>query len=175
MLKVEKKMELDSTYIIFIKADEGDFVFTFCGNSDLYFSYFGDNLKKTDDHSFVLDKEDSFLYKCFDDLYNTILSLSSFDKKGDFLLLQDDVIKWYSDDSCYDDAAVLVVEKNSQSYKITIKEGVITDTRRRTASVRFRNNGNPYSEVFMNLYNQLCLHDFEEPQVVMNNAKVRKR
>lgn len=191
MLDVVKKKDLDNTYVVFIKADEGDFVFTFCGNLDLYFSYFGKDLRKEDKHSFTLDINNYFLYKCFDDLYNAIVSEKPFFGHSDniyrhelyfFPLLKNGVIEWHSDDGSYDEGAVLFIERKNDSYKITIKEGMITDIGQRTASVRFRNSGSlydPYNWTFMSLYNQLCKHNFENEQVTIeeyiNKIKVRKR
>ena len=193
MINVIKKKDLDNTYSIFIEADEGSFVFTFCGNLDLYFSYFGKDRLKKDDHSFILDKDDYFLYKCFDELYSTIVDENAFKSSKNCpnktlesglysSLVKNGVIEWYSDDSTYDNAAVLFIEKFDDFYRITIKEGLIADINMKTAAIRFRNNGSkysPYNYVFMNLYNNLCKHDFDNEQVsiykYVSGEKVRKR
>ncbi len=194
MIDVIKKKDLDNTYSIFIEADEGSFVFTFCGNLDLYFSYFGDDRLRKDEHSFLLDMDNYYLYRCFDNLYNTFVNDKAFKsskKCSDFTykcnyscssLLKNNVIEWHSDDTPYDEAAVLLIKKLDKSYKITIKEGIIPDIGMKTASVRFRSHDSiyePYNEAFMCLYNNLCKHDFENEQILndeyVNVVKVRKR
>ena len=194
MVQVIKKRDLDNTYIIFIKADEGDFVFTFCGNLDLYFSYFGEDYRKKDKHSFTLDKSNYFLYKCFDELYDAIASERSFKNREEdsnfvfehkhfvFPLFKKGVVEWHSDDGYYDEDAVLYIEKQNESYKVTIKEGFISDIKIQTAAVRFRNQGSiyyPYNNVFMDLYNKICDHNFEYEQITldeyMDRIKIRTR
>ena len=194
MINVIKKKDLDNTYGIFIETDQGSFVFTFCGNLDLYFSYFGEDRLKKEEHSFILNENDDFLYKTFDNLYNAIVNEkplgNGYDnsdlvyehKNLSYPLLNNNVVEWHSDDSPYDEAAVLLIKKMDKSYKITIKEGIIADIGMRTASVRFRNHGSiyePYNVTFMNLYNDLCKHDFGNEQnainVYMSKIKVRKR
>ena len=196
MVEVVKKRDLDNTYIIFIKADEGDFVFNYCGNLDLYFSYFGEDYRKKDEHSFIIDKNNYFLYRCFADLYDAVESERPFKGHSDdntynyvyeqkylpFRLLKKDGIKWHSDDGRYEEAAILHIERLDEAYKITIKEGKISDIAARTASVRFRGNGSryyPYNNTFMDLYNKICNHNFEYEQITldeyMERVKIRQR
>ena len=194
MIQVVKRRDLDNTNVVFIKADEGDFVFTFCGNLDLYFSYFGKDLRKKDEHSFVLDKSNFFLYKCFDDLYDAIESNMPYKtidrdfnvyfelRSYPFPLFKKGIVEWHSDDALFDEASVLYIEKLDDSYKVTIKEGTISDVNMKTASVRIRNSGSmyePYNFTFMDLYNKICAHNFECEQITMDEymdkIKIRKR
>lgn len=187
MVQVIKKRDLDNTNVIFIRAEEGDFVFTFCGNYDLYFSYFGKDLRKKEEHTFILDKDNFFLYNCFDEAYRVIESEKPLQngytyKYLDFPLLKNGIIEWHSDDGYYDSSAILYIEKLDNAYKIVIKEGIISDIQIRTASVRFRNSGSiydPYNCVFMNLYNKICEHNFEYEQITLDEyidkAKIRMR
>lgn len=186
MVQVIKK-NLDNTDAILINADEGDFFFTFGGNFDLYFSYFGKDLRKKEEHTFILDKDNFFLYNCFDEAYRVIesekpLQTDYIYKCKDFPLLKDGIIEWHSDDGYYDSSAILFIEKLDNAYKIVIKEGVISDIQIRTASVRFRNSGSiyePYNCVFMDLYNKICDHNFEYEQITfdeyVDRAKIRMR
>lgn len=168
-------------------------MFQFCGNLDLYFSYRGEKFKKEKYHSFVVNKENYFLYKCFGELYDAIINempfkngFVSFDKYSlehlYYPLVKNKVIEWHSDDGLYEDAAILFIEKNEESYKVTIKEGLLSDINIRTSSVRFRNSGSiydPYNFAFMGLYNQLCAHNFEYEQITLDEyvdrTMVRKR
>ncbi len=193
MINVIKKKDLDNTYGIFIETNQGSFVFTFCGNLDLYFSYFGEDRLKKEEHSFILTKDDDFLYKAFGDLYTSIVNEKPLENGYDNLdliyehknlsypLLNNNVIEWRSEDNPYEDPARLLIEKFDDSYKITIKEGMITDLGR-TAVIRFKNHDSiyaPYNVTFMNLYNDLCIHDFDNEQNAINGymskIKVRKR
>lgn len=78
---------------------------------------------------------------------------------------------------------MLKIEKlvDSNGY-YTIKNGLISDANIKTSSVRFRNSGSiydPYNAVFMNLYNELSKHNFENEQITMDEymskLKIRKR
>lgn len=193
MLNVKKIKDSDSKYSIWIKNDKDVFLFQFCGNLDLYFSYRGEKFKKEKYHSFVVNKENYFLYKCFGELYDAIINEMPF--KNGFVsfdtyslehlyypLVKNKVIEWHSDDGLYEDAAILFIEKNEESYKVTIKEGLLSDINIRTSSVRFRNSGSiydPYNFAFMGLYNQLCAHNFEYEQITLDEyvdrTMVRKR
>lgn len=194
MIEVVKKMNLDGTYVVLLKAEEGDFVFTFCGNSDLYFGYFGEDYRKKEEHSFVAGENDFFLYRCFGEVYDTIKSEKPYknSKENSDLVLEqkylklrlfkNGIVEWHSEEGHYNESAVLYIEKINDAYKITIKEGVINDSKARTAYIRFRNKFSdygPYSAVFMELYNKICEHNFEYEQITLDEytdkAKIRTR
>lgn len=179
-----RKVKYNNTYIIELQNSSAIFSFVFAGNLDLYISYYG--TEESDRHSIEIDKDNPFVYECFDELYNSISNEKPFEN-GDFLfkhehfpfpLLNNGIIEWHSDDGLYDEAAVLYIEKLDNSYKLTIKEGLISDISIRTNSVRFRNSGSiyePYNCTFMNLYNKLCNHDFDYDINIVDKSKVRKR
>lgn len=194
MIEVTKKKNLDGTNVIFLKADEGDFVFTFCGNSDLYFGYFGEDYRTKGEHSFIVGENDFFLYRCFGEVYDAIRDEKPYkNAKGnsDFVLeqkhlkiqlLKNGVVEWHSEEGDYDEAAVLYIEKLAGAYKVTIKEGMINDSKARTAYIRFRNKFSdygPYTSVIMELYNKICEHNFEYEQITLDEytdkAKIRMR
>ncbi len=182
-----KKTKFNNAYIIELQNSSGIFSFVFAGNLDLYISYYG--TEESDRHSIEIDKDNMFLYKCFDELYNSISNEKPFADTNflfeheyfPFPLLKNGIIEWHSDDGLYDEAAIFYLEKLDNSYKLTIKEGLISDINIRTNSVRFRNSGSvyePYNCTFMNLYNKLCNHDFDYEQSAMNvieKSKTRKR
>ena len=156
MIKVNKRKDSQNYDIIDIITEEGFFTILFAGNLDLYFSYYGKDFREKQYHSFVIDKDNYFLYKCFDNLYDAIICEQPF--KNGFIsfnkyslehlyypLVKDGVIGWHSDDGLYDEAAVLFIEKLDESYKLTIKEGLMSDIHKETASVRFRNSGSRYA------------------------------
>ena len=165
MLKIEKQNNEYNAYTFRINASEGLFLITFAGNLDLYFSYFDADRFEKELHSFIVDKDNYFLYKCFDFLYDSIESEKPFkDGNSDFLgtvyslehmyspLLKDGIIEWHSDDGDYDEAAILYIEKLFDAYKISIKNGMISDMNWKTSSVRIRNSGSrydPYNVPFM--------------------------
>ena len=194
MLNVWKIKNSNDTYDINIEASSGVFSFTFAGNLDLYFTYYGKDIYETPEHSFVLEQDNFLLYRSFKRLFDAIenerpfengLGDSDYVLTRDYLpypLLTDNIISWHSDDGLYNDAAVLYIEKLDDVFKITIKEGLVNDIHMKTASVRFRNNGSlyhPYNFSFMGLYNELCKYDFNDKQInifeYMNRDKVRKR
>lgn len=194
MIQVVKKRDSNNSDRIFIKTDSGDFAFIFGGTMDLYFCYLGKHFKRIHRHSFILDKSNYFLYKCFDDLYEIIKSerpFKEFDpdshlvyehEKFPYPLLKNGVIEWHSDDGYYANSAVLYIEKLGEKYKITLKEGYLSDISFPTSTVRFRNSGSfyePYNASFMSLYKKLCDHNFENEQITMDEyidrIKVRKR
>ena len=192
MVQVIKK-NLDNTDAILINADEGMFYITFAGNLDLYIGYYGEDIRKTDKHSFIVSKDNYFLYRCFDELYDAIIcempfkngfvSLDKYPLKHLYYpLINNKVIEWHSDDGLYDEAAILFIEKIDGSYRITVKEGLVSDINIQTSSVRFRNHGSiydPYNCAFMGLYNQLCAHNFDYEQITMDEyidrIKIKKR
>jgi hypothetical protein len=194
MIEVIKKKNLDGTNVVFLRAEEGDFVFTFCGNLDLYFGYFGKDYRKKEEHSFTVGEKDFFLYRCFGEVYDAIRNEKPYQNgKGhyDFVLeqkhlkiqlLKDGVVEWHSEEGDYNESAVLYIEKLAGAYKVTIKEGMINDSKVRTAYIRFRNKFSdygPYNSVFMELYNKICEHNFEYEQITLDEytdkTKIRTR
>lgn len=73
MVKVEK-IKYEKGYIFKITTDEGTFSITFCGNLDLYFNYECEKciLDVPISKTFVITKENYFLYLIFNKLYENI-------------------------------------------------------------------------------------------------------
>ena len=185
-----RKTKSNNAYIIELENASGIFSFIFAGTLDLYISYYG--TEDSQRHSIEIDKNNFFLYKCFNELYDSISNEKPFAEEESSLLYKHDqflfpllingIIEWHSDDALYDDAAILYVEKLDESYRMTIQEGLVSDINMKTKSVRFRNSGSiyePYNYTFMSLYNKLCNHNFEYEQITIDEyidrIKIRKR
>lgn len=193
MLSVEKIEDKDGYNTICIIDNAELFYITFARNLDLYIGYRGQKYLHPDVHSFDITKENYFMYDCFDRLYDAIIDempfkngFSSYEKYPlDYLyypLVKNEVIEWHSDDGMYEEAAILFIEKLIDSYRVTIKDGELSDIKMPTSSVRFRNHGSiydPYNASFMGLYNELWRHNFEYEQISMDEyidrIKIKKR
>ena len=82
-------------------------------------------------------------------------------------LFQDDIIKWYSDDTPLEDASRVEIEKIEDAYAITFYQGKEVYGFP-TYTVCFRKSGSryyPYNFTFMNMYNSLCNVDYDEKQI----------
>lgn len=167
--------------------------------------YKGNILNSDDEKEFYVTMENYYLFSLVDDLYNRIKNYEvidvddvfcygesfsdSYDRYIQFkesLKRSDEInnnrpfidngIEWHSDDSYYDDASVLRIEKVDDVYKIIFKkgkEGIFA-----TYTVRFRNSGSrydPYNVLFMKMYNKLCLYDPEFHQIHMEEYLYQKK
>ena len=74
MINVTKEKNWTMNDIINVQTSEGNFYILFERDLNLYFSYLGNNLDDKDEYSFIVNMDDSFLYKCFDELYDSIHS-----------------------------------------------------------------------------------------------------
>lgn len=178
-----------------INTDDGSFEIDYCGNQDLYWKYVhnGDILT-SNSKTFYITKENYFLFSLFDKLYNDVISYNIFDEKkyNDKLisydlnnpnkLVQNNCIRWHSDDFDYDEASAFVIEKCINYYKLTF-EGSKNKMHFLTYDVRIRNSGSRYHYfdiLFMNMYRELCKYDFDYQQIHMEEYlyyknKVKKK
>lgn len=193
MISVSKEKNSVMNDVINVQTDEGNFYISFEGDLNLYFSYLGNTLDDKDEYSFTIDKSNSFLYECFDDLYESVMNEMPF-RNSDTLLNTDEVfplnhggelvhddgiIDWHSDDEDnYDLSSALLIEPDMDFYRITFKKSK-EKTGHNAYSVCIKNGGSlydPYNAAFMIMYNRLRNHDFELDNVKTNDVvKVRKR
>lgn len=162
--------------VIDISVDSDNFVISFMGNGDLYWTY----MPKTSfdeclsEYEFNITKENYFLYRSFDELYNSVINNIPFGEKidevsSDFnssfrigLNIQNKII-WYSDEFPLEEASFVSIEKEDEEFKIKFSRSK-NDSLMQTYSVRFRNSGSryaPYNVVFMNMYNKLRNYDYQ--------------
>ena len=177
-----------------IKMDEGAFEILFAPNGDLYWRYLCEEniLDAPERKEFTITKENYFIYGLFFDLYRSIKQnkiyfdieeSDCFHVKGENKLFKNGVIDWYSDEFPDDIASRLIIKKEEESFKLTfIKSKEDYDGIFMTYSIRFRNSGSryhPYNIVFMNMYNKLKKHDFDNHQIhieeYLYNQKVKKK
>ena len=179
MIKVVKEHNWGQNDVINIQTNEGNLYIAFGKDLNLYFSYSGNNIENKDEYRFVIDKECGFLYECFDNLYDSVMSEKPFKYSDNLLdtdfsyplskcameLVHDDeIIDWHSDDcNNYDLSSVLSIEKDLDSYLVTFKKSK-ERIGHSAYSVCIRNGNSgydPYNASFMIMYNKLRNHDFE--------------
>ena len=201
MVVIEKK-KYDNGYILDINLNEGIFSILFAGNEDLYWDFQSSNiLEDPDEKTFLISKENYFLYSLFERLYECIENynfedvyedkenLQSFQNKIMFYdqfkeekLFKDGVIDYHSDDYYYDDASSFKIEKLDDSFKLTFKRGK-TNGNLITHAVRITNSGSRYhyfNILFMNMYQKLkeyepdC-HQVHIEEYLYNLKRTRKK
>lgn len=192
MISVTKDKNSSMNDIINVQTKEGNFYISFEKDLNLYFSYLGNALDDKEEYSFIIDKSNSFLYECFDDLYESIMEEKPFMNSDSLTnsdevfpmsygaeLVYDGVIEWHSDDAeNYDLSSILSIEYILDSYELTFKKSK-EKIGHNAYSVCIKNGGSlydPYNAAFMIMYNRLRNHDFELDNVKTDNiTKVRKR
>lgn len=193
MTKVTKEKNLGLNDVINVETNEGNFYISFEKDLNLYFSYLGSKLEDKDEYSFTIDKENAFLYECFDELYNSVESEKPF-KYSDNLPDKDylyplsntcveldhgcGIIEWHSDDEAdYDSASVLEIMPYIDSYIVTFKKSK-SKVGHSAYSVCIKNGGSkydPYNISFMIMYNKLHEHNFELDNNVLEEGYSRTR
>lgn len=198
MLEIMKqKTEFGDSFEIV--TEDGIFDICFLGNFDLYwiYCYNGDILKMADCKSFLITKENMFLFQLFDALYQDIKNYNiykenEFNTKEDIerlnkafikydsyqhdLLFRDNKIEWHCDDCIYEKASVFVIEKLAEAYQLTFKKGINDGVL--SYGVRIRNSRSryyPFNVPFMKMYQQLCLYDPMYHQIHMEEYLYQKR
>lgn len=193
MTRVNKEKNLVMNDVINVQTEEGSFYISFEKDLNLYFSYLGNTIDDKDEYSFSIDKENLFLYECFDELYDSIESEKPF-KYSDNLLNPDyvyplskvstefiheyETIDFHSEDEDYDLSSVLKIKKGKDSYVVSFKKSK-AKVGHSAYSVCIKNGGSrydPYNVSFMIMYNKLRAHDFDLDNVQSKGYnKVLKR
>lgn len=155
-------------------------------------------------NNFYITKENPVIYRLFDELYNDILNCNIFriteldqemytkselkkkqKKKNELnewnrhkrdLLVEEDKIKWHSDEQMFEYANVVTISKQEEGYllEFTIPDQPEEELLYRlpgTISIRFRNSGStydPFNIVFMRMYQELQKYDREEEQRIID-------
>lgn len=158
------------------RDDNKEFIISFQGNLDLYFSLNNFN----NEPYFIIDKSNYIIYELFDKLYNDIKNCKIFDdteldkgykKRYEYKkLVNNNIITWKSDDYPEEIAPDFNIIKEKNYYLITFNkrkdnknsdyfEYYIEPQLNNWISVRIRNSGSsyhPFNIIFMKLYNSLC-------------------
>lgn len=151
-----------------ININGHNFLITFMGNGDLYWVYDTNDLDVSS-YSFIVDKENYFLYSSFKELYETIKAScykeDELISSSDVGLYKDGVITWYSDDYPLEDANSFSIEQVLENYKVTFRRSSKTPlVGFNNLSIRICNSGsryNPYNIPFMRMYNELRSYDYQ--------------
>ena len=197
MIKVVKEHNWGQNNVISIQTKEGSFYISFERDLNLYFSYSGNNLEDKNEYKFTINKENPFIYECFDNLYDSIMSERPYRYSKNLanteyvyplskccceLVHGDDIIDWHSDDEPYDLANVLRISKDEDdNYIVCFINGKKSSLDTVNSSVRIRNGNSyydPYNASFMIMYNNLREHDFELDNNIQNKesfVRTRKR
>ena len=196
MITMEKRKNGNGYDVITIYTEEGSFNISYQGNLDLYWdiNYTGKYRDVPEVKTFIITKENYYLYSSLEQLYKAIKEKKPFgngiyddlkekkydDKYFPYKLWKDNKIEWHSDDFRYDEASILTISKEKESFKIEFKRST-NKTYIPTHSIRFRNSGSiydPYNATFMNMYNRLRQYDFDYHQIHMEeylyNQKKKK-
>ncbi|MDD3341697.1 MAG: hypothetical protein PHN72_05885 [Bacilli bacterium] len=189
MLKITKR-QTESGYHFIIENCENAFVISFGGNGDLYWyqrcSNKSNDSKELSCKSFIIDKENYFLFSLVETLYNDVKDCKVFemDEANDQLkrhqednkerLFKEGTIEWHCDDSNYDEASVLKIEKKEEAFLITMEKSKVENT----YAVRIRNRRsryNPFNILFMKMYEQLIQYDNDYQQIHMEEYLYQKK
>jgi len=164
MLEIEKYKSENNFRIICIKTQDGYFKISFEDNFDLYWTFIPNKpiLDSELSYNLVVTKENYYLYKLFEDLFNEIKNDKFYDNKeykdaeGNYKLFIDNKINWHSDDFEYDKASSFTISKCEDEFNITFKRS--TGKCFPTFAVRIGNRVSrysPFNVLFMNMYKKL--------------------
>lgn len=194
-----RRSETELGYWFEISIDNDIFKIYFMGNLDLFwkYQYKGDIRNIEDSKSFFITKENYFLFKLFDKLYNDIKNCDIYNAEACFnkdmfqeirqypidtnsysynLLFHDDKIEWRSDDCLYEEASSFTVEAIGEFYKLTFKRGMVDNFF--TYNVRIRNSGSryvPFNIPFMDMYYKLCEYQPDYHQIHIEEYLYQKK
>ncbi len=192
MIKVTKEKNMSMNDVVNIETEEGNFYISFEKNCNLYFSYLPNKLESNDEYSFTIKNDNSFVYKCFDELYDSIISERPFKYSENLahpeyvyplsktcveLVHDDGIIDWHSDDDKdYDLSSTLSIRREESDYIVTFKKSKsVPGHKAYSVCIDNANSGyDPYNISFVVFYNKLRRHDFSK----INDEKfvlVRKR
>jgi len=195
MIEIEKTINGRGYDFFTINTDDGIFSISFQGNLDLYFNYECKNLlKETSEKTFILTKENYYLYSLFSKLYEDIKNCNVYDEnelkddniwgfgltnaqlnkeirnqeeRNPYRLFQNNKVEFHSDDFDYEESSILYIEKIDDKIKLTFQKGK-NDLHMPTFAVRICNSGSRYNHfniLFMKLYNKLGEYDPNYHQV----------
>ena len=195
MTKVTKEKNNVMNDIINVETEKGNFYISFERDYNLYFSYL-QNSFDSNDCAFSIGKDNLFLYQCFDELYDSVMSEQPFKYSANLahpeyiyplskcaieLVHDDGIIDLHSeDDKNYDLASTLSIEKGEDCYTVSFKKSdSVIGHRAYSVCIKNANSGyDPYNASFMIMYNKLREHDFDLDNNLTfdkSNIKVRKR
>ena len=196
-----KKQKTDFGYNITLIEDSKRFSILFGGNLDLYFIIKNlENKEEMTYETFVITKENMFIYTLFErlfydikscnvyksDEYNNIDRLNVGLKRSEEYkkLFDGSSITWISDDDDYKQDQMVRITKQNEAFVLEFivsfekKEEYWMDRPSNTSiSIRFRNSGskyNPFNVIFMNLYNSLCNYNPEFHQIHIEEIEYQK-
>ena len=194
MTRVTKEKNKVMNDVINVETNTGNFYISFERDFNLYFSYLPNNAN-SDDCKFYIGKDNMFLYKCFDELYDSVMSEKPFKYSKNLAhpeytyalskckteLVHDGIIDIHSeDDHDYDLASTLSISKDEDFYVLDFKKSKsLTSYNAYSVCIKNASSGyDPYNAAFMIMYNNLRNHDFELDNCdVLDkpNVKLRKR
>lgn len=187
MLEVKKDLDSMGYDCYSIKTKQGTFHICWGGTLDLYWTFFPAR-EIVDQYTFDVTKEEYYLYRLLDEIYDSVESCDPFrytpklgidDPFEDKIptptkyyletkdrLLKDNTITWLSDDGYNEDAARVSIKKCEDKYEITFNRGLSEG--HKTYWIRFRNSGsryNPFNAPFVIMYNKLKYYDQDSMQI----------
>ena len=198
-MKVIKSNDEFGLCITIIEEDK-NIIFNYGGTGDLYWSINKNN--NSDKETFLITKENYFLYTLFDELFFDIENINIFDEDYKTKcklynysnyneLFCNKTITWYSDESVHDDANVLKIIKENEIFRLVFyiqqKDSGCNDIfhSSRRISIRFCNSGSrykPFNILFMKMYNSMNRiddvndfgHQIHVEEYLYNKKKIKK-
>lgn len=180
-----KKSKIESGYYFSFDNGSHELEIFFAGNLDLYWNirnkYFVPVLDDTLTKTFIITKENYYIYSLFEKLYHDI---KNYDYKSEGYteqyksLFHNNIIKWHSDEITYDDASFVTLKKEEESFVITFHKSKEVDLSYKTYAIRFSNNGSRYSPlniIFMRMYQELIKYDPNYHQVHIEEYIYQKK
>jgi hypothetical protein len=129
--------------------------------------------EKKDNNIFEITTDDYDLYQMFDKLYNSLInyiafdnrvdeSFKRYDKNSEYPLVKDNIITWISDEDPDEIASRVSIYKEQNKIILHFFDG-IHQNGFVSKAIRFSTSGSRYNYFyipFMELYNNICEHDF---------------
>lgn len=207
-MEITKIKNQSSSYNFYFKEENKELGIIFGGNLDLYwnlikkekidlkpseiFKYNSKEVKET----FIITKDNYFIYSLFEQLYNDIKECNIFNKDnylGDEILYKErsnykelfdgTTIKWHSDEEPYEIADRVKIEKIEDTYVLEFIRPELTEDKFpfrmiNSVSIRFRNSGSrydPFNIIFMRMFNKLQEYNPEYHQIHIEELEYQKK
>lgn len=176
MIKVKSEVTERDYHRFTFDDEKGLFIIEFCGNLDLYWSYYPKNCRMSEINEgvFFISKSEKILYPLFNKLYRAIKysrpfsnSIYDFEDNNKKLsphqcsdkigLFKEGVVHWVSDDDIEERASVVEITKLDKGIQIKFLKSN-PEFGRPSFFVRFRNSGSsyhPFNASFMCMYQEL--------------------
>ena len=164
-----------------IVTDSGNFEVDITENGDLYVGLYNKEHMGNEDVSFIVDKENMYLYGEIERLYSCVMGLNPYDQKDcdegpiieEFLRerapITDGKVDWTSDDYKKEESSHMIIEKDEENgtYKITFKKSTTKETQN-TYFVKISADASryhPFNFTMLNMYANMQQYEQKHRQI----------